>query len=79
MQRIVRVDIRRMQGDECGRSYLHHSVTDCRVTSGPDRVLKIMEIKAGERVCTLYPMSAVEKVIDCQRDDMVEVTGGTET
>lgn len=76
MQRIVRVDTRRTQGEECGRSYLHHNVTECKVTPGPERVLKIIETRAGEQVCTIYPMSAVEKAVDFQRDDMTEITGG---
>lgn len=75
MHRSIRVDTR-PAGEDPGRSYLHHNVTECRVTSGPDRVLKIIETRAGEQVCTIYPMSAVEKAIDFQRDDMTEITGG---
>lgn len=68
MKRLVKVRTRAAEGNP-GEIFIHADVTECRVTPAPERLLKIIEELEDGRNCTIYPMSAVEQVIDIQRED----------
>lgn len=68
MKRLVRVTTRAGEGSPC-KTYIHPDVIECRVTSGPERLLKITEALEDGRMCTIYPMSVVENVTDIQKEE----------
>ena len=68
MKQLVRVTTRAGEGSPC-KTYIHPEVIGCRVTSGPERLLKITEELEDGQVCTIYPMSVVENVTYTQKEE----------
>lgn len=68
MQRIVSI---RLKGEAKDGSNVDvvSGVTECKITNAPERLLKIIQERDGERTCVVYPMDVIERVTDIQVEE----------